>query len=102
MNVLARHHVLLGELVTTPALLIVTAGYSEASPPQAPHGPTGVDHILPETAYWTSVPMDEEPGSESWMHLYVSEVPYATHILEPLLRSVAGEEIANVLVADPS
>jgi hypothetical protein len=65
-TVLARHNAILGELVTTSAVLVTTADYSEAPQPQAPRRATGVDLILPEPVYWTSVPINEEPRFESW------------------------------------
>jgi hypothetical protein len=98
--ILTRHNTVLGELVTGPAVLVVTAGYSDAcEPPQSCRSSETVA-VHPKAAYWTSVCMDDEPGFESWMHLYVSQTPWSVGCLDPLLREVADDVIANVLVAD--
>ncbi|GAA0248332.1 hypothetical protein GCM10009539_37030 [Cryptosporangium japonicum] len=100
--VLARHNAILSSLIATRTVLVVAAGYSATASPHASLRPEGVDHLLLEAVHWSSVLIDAEPGSESWMHLYVSEILDAPHALSPLLRLVADHEIANVLIADPS
>jgi hypothetical protein len=99
-TVLARHDAVLAELVAGPELLVVTAGYSDASEPREPCRSTETAAAHPDARYWTSVCMDEEPGFESWMHLYVSQPAWSTGCLDPLLRQVADDVIANVLLAD--
>ncbi|WP_440357023.1 DUF3885 domain-containing protein [Melissospora conviva] len=54
----------------------------------------------PKAGYWTSVCMNDEPGLESWMHLYVSRMAWSPGSLDALLRKVADDVIANVLIAD--
>src|SRR5690349_115608 len=98
--ILARHNTVLGELVTAPTVLVVTAGYSDApEPPESSRSPETVA-VHPNAAYWTSVCIDDEPDLESWMHLYVSQTPWSVGCLDPLLLQVADDVIANVLVAD--
>ena len=50
--------------------------------------------------YWSSACIDDEPDSTSWIHLYLSETPWATGSLDPLLHRVADDVIANVLITD--
>lgn len=98
--VLARHNTVLGELVTRPQLLVVTAGYSEAREPREPCRSPETVAVHPDAVYWTSVCMDDEAGFESWMHLFVSRAPWSVGCLDPLLRQVADDVIANVVLAD--
>ena len=98
--VLARHNVVLGELVTGPTVLIATAGYSDAPQPEEPCPLPEALAARPRAVYWTSACIDDEPGFESWMHLYVSQLPWTAGCLNPLLRQVADDVIASVLVAD--
>ncbi|MFI7437857.1 DUF3885 domain-containing protein [Micromonospora haikouensis] len=98
--VLARHSTILAELVTGSEVLVVTAGYSDASEPQEPCRSPDTVAVCPDAMYWTSVCMDDEPGFESWMHLYVSQLVWSAGVLDPLLRQVADDVIANVFIAD--
>nr|WP_230415429.1 hypothetical protein [Micromonospora tarapacensis] len=74
--VLARHNTVLAELVTGPAVLVITAGYSDQPDPQEPGRSAETIEAHPSGVYWTSVCVDDEPGFESWMHLYASETPW--------------------------
>jgi hypothetical protein len=96
--VLARHNIVLGELVTEPTVLVVTAGYSDAPQPQESCRSSEVLAVHPRAEYWTSARMDDEPGFESWMHLYVSRVSWSSGRLDPILRMVADDVVANVVV----
>ena len=100
-TILARHNTVLGELVTGPAVLVATAGYSDSSRPAEPCRSPQTLAVHPGAVYWTSARMDDEPGFETWMHLYVSRLPWSAGCLDPLLRQVADDVTANVLVADP-
>lgn len=98
--ILARHNIVLAELMIGPTVLVVTAGYSDAPEPREPCRSPETMAVHPSAVYWTSACVDDEPGFESWMHLYVSKMPWAAGCLDPLLRRVADDVIANVLVAD--
>ena len=99
--VLSRHNSVLAELVSGCEVLVVTAGYSDAPEPGGScRSPETVAVHPPDARYWTSVSMDDEPGFESWMHLYVSRMPWTAGCLELLLRQVADDVIANVILAD--
>jgi hypothetical protein len=98
--ILARHNTVLAELVTGPALLVVTAGYSDQPSPQGTCRSAETAAMHPGGKYWTSVCIDDDPGIESWMHLYVSQTPWSAGCLDGLLRYVADDVIANVQLAD--
>ena len=98
--VLARHNAVLGELVTGPTVLVATAGYSDAPLPPEPCRSPETVALHPRAVYWASACIDDEPGFETWMHLYISRLPWSVGSLDPLLRQVADDVIANVLVAD--
>ena len=99
--ILARHNSVMAELVTEPSVLVVTAGYSDAPEPHGTCRSAETLAVHSDAVYWTSARVDDEPGFESWMHLYVSQLPWSAGRLDPLLRQVADDVIANVLVADP-
>jgi hypothetical protein len=99
--VLARHNVVMAELVTEPVVLVLTAGYSQDPQPQATCRSAETLAVHPDAVYWTSARIDDEPGLESWMHWFVSRLPWSVGRLDPLLRQVADHVIANVLVTDP-
>ena len=44
---------------------------------------------------------DDDTGWESWLHLYVSVSPWRDGELDPLLRLVADDETAGVIIAPP-
>jgi hypothetical protein len=99
--VLARHNTVLAELVTGFEVLVVTAGYSDAAELTEPcRSPETVAAAHPHAMYWTSVCRDDEPGFESWMHLYAGRLPWSEGCLDRLLRQVADDVIANVVIAD--
>jgi hypothetical protein len=99
--VLARHNTVLAELMTSSAVLIVTAGYSDAPEPDPSCRSPETVATHPDATYWTSVCIDDEPDFTSWIHLYAGQRPWRPGCLDPLLRSVADDIVANVLVADP-
>jgi hypothetical protein len=68
-------------------------------PPESCRSPETVA-VHPNAWHWTSVCIDGGPGFENWMHLYVGRTPWSVGRLDPLLRQVADDVIANVLVAD--
>ena len=56
--------------------------------------------VHPDATYWTSTCIDDDPDLTSWIHLYVSQIMWSPGCAEPLLRQVADDVIANVLLAD--
>ncbi|MEJ3746162.1 hypothetical protein WEI85_23095 [Actinomycetes bacterium KLBMP 9797] len=100
-TVLSRHNTILAELVTGDALLVVTSGYSEQPVPRVPARSAPAVAVQPRATYWCSVCMDDEPGLEIYLHLYVDHVAWRPGRLDPLLRKVADDTVANVLLAPP-
>ncbi|HEX6685506.1 MAG TPA: hypothetical protein VF062_22155 [Candidatus Limnocylindrales bacterium] len=98
--ILGRHNEVLTELAISRTLLVVTSGYSERPQPQEPARPLETLDVHPEASYWTSACLNDEPGFESWIHLYASQITWSAGCLDPLLRRVVDEAIANVLLAD--
>ncbi|WP_433368975.1 DUF3885 domain-containing protein [Actinoplanes sp. CA-142083] len=99
-TILARNNAILAELVTAPEILVITAGYSDTPEPREPCRSPETVAVHPGATYWTSVPMEDAPGAESWMHLYASRTPWSVGCVDSLLRQVADDVIANVVVAD--
>ncbi|MEV6521406.1 hypothetical protein AB0M43_05580 [Longispora sp. NPDC051575] len=96
--VLARHDTVLGDLADRP-LLVFTAGYSETLPPG--DRDQEITDLQPHGVYWTSVLLtDQRTGYEVHQHLYASRTGWSPGCLDPLLRHVAGDLAATVLVAD--
>ncbi|AOS63948.1 DUF3885 domain-containing protein [Actinoalloteichus hymeniacidonis] len=96
-TVLRRHNTVLTELADGGDLLLMTSGYSDG-PEQA-----GAAAMVPahrDAAYWTTICIDDQPPFESYLHLFVSRIPWSPGALDPLLRQVADWAIANVVVAD--
>ena len=85
---------------TGPTVLVATAGYSDAPRPREPCRSPETLAVHPGAVYWASACIDDEPGAAIWMHLYVSRLPWSVGCLDQLLRRVADDVIANVLVAD--
>ena len=52
--VMARHNTVLAELVTGTAVLVVTAGYSDAAEPERPFRSPETVAAHPGATYWTS------------------------------------------------
>ncbi|WP_239152534.1 DUF3885 domain-containing protein [Virgisporangium aurantiacum] len=98
--ILGRHHTVLTELVTAPAVLVVTPAYSDQPTPPRQGRSAEATAVQPGATYWTSACIDDEPDSTSWIHFYVSETPWVAAGLDPLLRHVADDIIANVLITD--
>jgi hypothetical protein len=95
--ILARHNTVLAELVTGPEILLVTTDYSSLQEPKPIRSPQ-MSAAQPGGAHWVSICTDDELGSESWLHLYVSRMQWSVACLDPVLRQVADDEMANVVV----
>lgn len=98
-TVLTRHNTVLADLATDSEVLVVTVSYSDARDSRECRSPETLA-VQSDAVYWTSVCMDDEPDFESWMHLHVSRERWSSGGLDALLRHVADEVIANVVIAD--
>ncbi len=96
---------MLAELSGSPAL--GTRSEVRVITPAFSTGPTVVDRdprlvaALPAAEFWTSVLTERfDDGDESWTHLFVSQVAATPSNLDPLLRLVADDVTAEVIIAD--
>ena len=101
-TVLRRHYTVLHELGTVPALVVVTTEWTgtEALTPQ--RWPRRAQ-VAPRARHWRTLLEDpeEDPEFRTYQQLYAETVPWAPGCLDDVLRAVADDELANVLVAPP-
>lgn len=105
-EILRRHRIVLGELVERGRepvrdLLVVTCSWSASPVPEPRSAP--VAGTCPAARYWVSV-TDEEPDIVDdciWTHLYVDSVDLDDPRLDRLLRIVADDRAAGVLILPP-
>ncbi|MGY0235952.1 DUF3885 domain-containing protein [Longispora urticae] len=98
---LYRHNTTLGDLAAGGQVLVMTAGYSETLPPRPGDREPAIEALHPDGVYWTSVLLaDRRTGYEIHQHLYASRISWSPGCLDPLLRKVADDLSATVLVAD--
>ena len=98
-EVLRRHRVVLDELADRDGrpgrdVLVVTCSWSGSPFPLPRSAPVAA--TFPSSRYWMSV--DDEPEEEGWTHLYVDVVSLDDRRLERLLRIVADDGTAGVLI----
>jgi hypothetical protein len=95
-----RHNLLLGELVsrTCQSLIVMTVAWSGSAAPAARDA--ALDAALPDARLWTSVLRERDGDDEFWTHVYVNSVEWKQGVLDPLLRLVADDVTADVVVAD--
>jgi hypothetical protein len=99
-EVLARHNTILGEL-TSPGgqVVLVTTGYSESPEPTRSY--PEVMAFDPGATPWRTVAMHNvtsEFDDPSYWHLFASVREWRPGVFDPLVRLVADDAVANVLV----
>jgi len=100
-EVLRRHNTVLDELVSgsSASLLVMTVSWSASALP--PPRDADLVQVMPDAHHWTSVLREkDEDGDEYWTHVYVTECVWQPGALDPLLRLVADDGTADVIVAD--
>lgn len=106
-ELLRRHRVVLEELAVSQGtpdreVLVVTCSWSRTPVPVPRAAPTSA--TLPDARYWMSVlssePFEDDEGV--WTHLYFAFVDRGASHIERLLRLVADDVTADVLIGDPS
>lgn len=102
-EVLARHNAILGELARTGShVALVTTGYS-GSPEPSRYYPAVVA-FDPVAVPWRTIAMHRvEEGFDEprYWHLYASAWDWRPGAFDPLVRLVADDAVANVLVVAP-
>lgn len=99
-EVLRRHNLLLTELVsrTSPRLLVMTVAWSDSGLPTARDA--ALADAVPDADFWTSVLREKDGDEEDWTHVYVTSRDWQHGVLDPLLRLVADDETADVIITD--
>ncbi|MEU7630489.1 hypothetical protein AB0C34_10945 [Nocardia sp. NPDC049220] len=99
--VLDRYNTVLDELFTGQEIYLITSDWSNRPEP----GARPDDHAQwhPDARYWTSVcndPTETDAEFISYTHLFVSRVPWQHGAVDDLLRAVADDATAGVMIAD--
>ncbi|HBI42586.1 MAG TPA: hypothetical protein DDY78_06965 [Planctomycetales bacterium] len=99
-EVLARHNVILGELAHPgEKIVLVTTGYSESPVPSRSY--PGVVAFDPSAVPWRTVAMHQIEGEftePNYWHLFSSVWEWRPGEFDPLIRLVADDAVANVLI----
>lgn len=79
---------------------VVTAGWS--AEPTGPEEPTPRNDVHPGSVRWTTVADTDDPDPQfhTYTHLYVNRRPWQRGCVDPLLRTVADDELAGVFLTD--
>jgi len=99
-TVLERHNRILGDLAPSgDTLALLTTGYSETAEPIRPH-PTLVA-FDPFAVSWRTIAMhdlDANFGGPIFWHVFVSRWDWTPGLFDPLVRRIADDVIANVMI----
>lgn len=101
-ELLRRHHSVIDELhahtSSTGELIVITAAwsYNDHREPR----PAELDAALPAEP-WTDVLGERDDDGESWTHLFISRSHKDSPDLDRLLRLVADDMTADVIITDP-
>ncbi|WP_436838392.1 DUF3885 domain-containing protein [Nocardia xishanensis] len=101
--VLDRYNKVLDDLFTGQEVYLVTCDWSDRLEPDA--RPDDHAHWHPGARYWTSVradPTETDPEFVSYTHLFVSQFSWRHGAVDDLLRAVAHDATAGVMIADLS
>jgi hypothetical protein len=95
VTLLQRHNTLIDGLVDDASLLLITCDWGETEQPDPRD--ERLRALDPAGTIWRALPPDDY--SESWTYLYASEVPWTRGQLDPVLRAVADDILAGVMIA---
>ncbi|RSM72975.1 hypothetical protein DL991_32500 [Amycolatopsis sp. WAC 01375] len=98
--VLHRHNSILDELFHGQDIQIITTHWSDDPEPQAM--PPRRTRQLPGAHYWRSLLDDEDDADPCYAHLYVDRTVWQPGLLDDLLRDVADEVVADVMITNLS
>jgi hypothetical protein len=101
--ILHRHNCILGELVGTGwSVVLLTTGYSDAQQPVRTY--PELDALDPDAKPWRSVAMhsaNREFTDPSYWHVFASAREWQPGLFDPLIRLVADDTVANVMIVHP-
>lgn len=96
-ELLGRHNTVIGALVAdsaSAAVQVFTCAWS--SEPSPTPREVALERVAPApSTLWASI--EQEPGH--WTHLYAGTLPWRTGVLDDLLRLVADDHTAGVIIA---
>ncbi|MFI6172183.1 hypothetical protein ACIBCN_35770 [Nocardia sp. NPDC051052] len=97
--VLDRYNTVLDELFGGEVVYVITVDWSDTPLPASQPHPAARWH--PGGAeYWTTFCTEPDPEYLTYTHLFVSQIPWERGCLDELLRAVADDLTANVLLTD--
>ncbi|WP_236647992.1 MULTISPECIES: hypothetical protein [Micromonospora] len=98
--VLDRHYTVLSELDPGAVLLVVTSEWTEG-PPTTPQMWPRRSEVAPSAWHWQTLLEDpeEEPEYRAYTQLYAETIAWQPGAIDVLLRAVADDELANVILA---
>lgn len=101
---LERHNTILGNLTRqSPRVVLVTTGYSET--PEPVRRDAEVEALDPNARLWRTVPTHTAApdyfDAPTYWHLFASEWEWRPELFDQLIRLVAADAIANVLIVEP-
>lgn len=91
--ILERHNTVLDELFTGAGVYVITSKWT--SEPDVPLHQPG-------EGYWQSLLLTDDPAPEfrTYTHLFAAERSWQTACIDDLLRDVADDKVADVLITD--
>ena len=101
---LERHNAILSVLAdTTRCVVLLKTGYSET--PQPVRSYAELDSLDPKAALWRTIPMHAVSpdffSDPAYWHIYASEWQWHPGMFDPIIRLVASDTVANVLIVEP-
>lgn len=103
-EVLSRHNAILSELVQSQSqVVLVTTGYSASSEPLRYY--PEIIAFDPNAISWRTIAMhhiENDFENPNFWHLFASYWNWEPSKLNPLIRLVADDVVANVLIVDPN
>lgn len=102
-EVLRRHNTILGELARPgEQVVLLTTGYSETPVPVRSY--PELSELIPDLVSWRTVAMHEledDLSRPNYWHSFISEHTWRSGFFDPIVRLVANDCVANVLMIAP-
>ncbi|BCJ76461.1 hypothetical protein CS0771_60050 [Catellatospora sp. IY07-71] len=98
-TVLDRHYTVLDQLGAGPLVLVITTEWTDTEELTPQRWPRRAE-VAPRAHHWrTFVEDPEDPEYRTFHQLYVEALQWTPQCIDGLLRAVADDELANVMVA---
>ncbi|MFF0400961.1 hypothetical protein ACFYSJ_35325 [Streptomyces sp. NPDC005248] len=91
--VLERYNTVLDELFAGADMYVITPRW--AAEPEVPP-------LQPDSGYWQSLLVEDDPEPEfrTYCHLFAARRPWQRGCIDELLREIADDKVAGVLITD--